>query len=86
MPLKLTQRGRGIKDNSRRNGAGADRVAARRQGAAKRFKILTYNKWCVATGYGVANENYRAEYLGYLDRKQAEAKALGWQAQGAFFN
>jgi hypothetical protein len=72
MPLKLTQRGRGIKDNSRRTGAGAGAFFARREGAAKRFRVMPFAEW--AKSHPDASQQ---EYDGYIARKAVEAKALG---------
>lgn len=61
-----------------------DKKEARREGAKARFKILPFTDW-VKTKYGadtiLANEPAQLEdaeaYVGYINRKNAEAKSLG---------
>jgi len=73
--MKFTNKGRQPKDNSRRTGAGADRVKARQQGALNRFSILPFDKW--ARTFGKATENnQRASYDAYVARRNVELDSL----------
>lgn len=50
---------------------------ARRERAAKRFKVLNLIAWAKARGLGGHIDNLRADYHAYVERKGVEASALG---------